>query len=107
ARGADKAPLAKQLGAAVYIDSQSQNPAAELQKLGGAAAILATATNAHAMAAVQGGLAVHGTLLGIRAVPLLQVDSLLPLSGCRSIKAGTPAPRSTRKTHSGSVPAPA
>src|SRR5436309_10806519 len=39
ARGPDKGPLAKQLGASVYIDSQAQDPVAELQKLGGAKAI--------------------------------------------------------------------
>src|ERR671934_149695 len=58
ARGKDKGPLARELGAAGYIDSQAQDPAAELQKLGGARAILATATNGDAMAAGQGGLAV-------------------------------------------------
>ena len=36
ARGKDKEALAKKLGAFHYIDSQSQDPAAELQKLGGA-----------------------------------------------------------------------
>jgi D-arabinose 1-dehydrogenase-like Zn-dependent alcohol dehydrogenase len=36
ARGKDKDPLARQLGAWVYIDSQAQDPAAELLKLGGA-----------------------------------------------------------------------
>jgi D-arabinose 1-dehydrogenase-like Zn-dependent alcohol dehydrogenase len=63
ARGQDKAALARQLGAAVYIDSQAQDPAAKLQEMGGAAAILATATSGEAMSAVQGGLAVNGTLL--------------------------------------------
>src|SRR2546426_2532614 len=43
ARGKDKEPLARQLGASVYIDSQAQDPAAELQKLGGARVVLATA----------------------------------------------------------------
>src|SRR5262249_29569992 len=62
ARGKDKEPLARKLGAAVYIDSQAQDPAAELQKLGGAKVILATATSGEAMSAVQGGLAVNGTL---------------------------------------------
>src|SRR6266850_6831198 len=42
ARGKDKEPLARQLGASIYIDSQAQDPAAELQKLGGAKVILAT-----------------------------------------------------------------
>ena len=46
ARGDDKAPLAKQLGAHVYIDNQQQDFAAELQKLGGAVVILSTVTDA-------------------------------------------------------------
>src|SRR6516164_4615689 len=44
ARGQDKAPLAKQLGAHHYIDSASQNVAQALLALGGARVILATAT---------------------------------------------------------------
>ncbi|HXI40275.1 MAG TPA: alcohol dehydrogenase catalytic domain-containing protein, partial [Bryobacteraceae bacterium] len=63
ARGRDKEPLAKKLGAWRYIDSQAQDPAAELLKLGGARAILATATSGDAMTAVLGGLGAHGTLL--------------------------------------------
>src|SRR6266852_3930352 len=51
ARGTDKEPLARQLGAVHYIDSQSQNPAQALIKLGGATVILATATSGKAMAA--------------------------------------------------------
>src|SRR6266478_3134071 len=86
ARGKDKESLARRLGAAVYIDSQAQDPAAELQKLGGAKAILATATSGEAMSAVQGGLAVNGTLLLIGAVPSMQVSPLWLLSGCRSVK---------------------
>ncbi len=34
ARGQDKEPLAKQLGAHHYIDSQAQDPAAELSQVG-------------------------------------------------------------------------
>jgi D-arabinose 1-dehydrogenase-like Zn-dependent alcohol dehydrogenase len=86
ARGKDKEPLARKLGAAAYIDSQAQDPAAELQKLGGARAILATATSAEAMSAVQGGLGVNGTMLIIGAVPSMQVSPLFLLSGCRSVK---------------------
>src|SRR6476620_7991540 len=44
ARGSDKEPLARKLGARHYVDSQVQDPAAELQKLGGAKIILATVT---------------------------------------------------------------
>src|SRR5207249_2199228 len=61
-------------------------PAGELQKLGGAAVILATATSGEAIAAVQGGLAVNGTLLIVGAAPTLQVSPVLLLSGCRSVK---------------------
>src|SRR5271165_3534143 len=86
ARGKDKEPLARQLGAATYIDSQSQDPAAELQRLGGAKVILATATSGDAMSAVQGGLAVNGTLLVVGAAASMQVSPLLLLMGCRSVK---------------------
>jgi D-arabinose 1-dehydrogenase-like Zn-dependent alcohol dehydrogenase len=86
ARGKDKEPLARQLGAAVYVDSQAQDPAAELLKLGGAKVILATATSGAAMSAVQGGLAVNGTLLIVGAAESMQVSPLFLLTGCRSVK---------------------
>ncbi len=86
ARGKDKEPLAHQLGASVYIDSQAQDPSAELLKLGGARVILATATSGDAMAAVQGGLAVNGTLLIVGAAESMQVSPILLLTGSRSVK---------------------
>src|SRR5438093_2170998 len=86
ARGKDKEPLARKLGAAVYLDSQAQDPAAELQKLGGAKVILATATSGEAMSAVQGGLAVNGTLLVVGAAESMQVSPMSLLMGCRSVK---------------------
>jgi D-arabinose 1-dehydrogenase-like Zn-dependent alcohol dehydrogenase len=86
ARGQDKGPLARQLGAAVYIDSQAQDAAAELQKLGGARVILATATGGEAMSTVQGGLGVGGTLLIVGAAEAMQVSPLFLLSGCRSVQ---------------------
>ena len=86
ARGKDKEPLARQLGASIYIDSQSQDPAAELAKLGGAKVIIATVTAGEAMSAVQGGLAVKGTLMVIGAAPSLQVSPLVLISGSRSVK---------------------
>jgi D-arabinose 1-dehydrogenase-like Zn-dependent alcohol dehydrogenase len=86
ARGADKAPLARQLGAHHYIDNAAEDPAAALQKLGGAKAILATATSAEAMNSVQGGLAVNGALMVIGAVDSLAVDALQLLFGSRSIR---------------------
>ena len=86
ARGQDKGPLARKLGAHHYIDSQAQDPAAELLKLGGAKVILATVTNGDAMSAVQGGLGVNGTLVVIGAAESMQVSPLMLLSGRRSVK---------------------
>ena len=75
-RGRDKESLARSLGAHEYIDTQSGDPAAALQTLGGAKAILATVTDAAAMQAVVGGLGPNGTLMVIGAVGALTVDSL-------------------------------
>jgi len=86
ARGADKELLAHQLGAHHYIDNAAEDPAAALLKLGGAKAILATATSAEAMNSVQGGLAATGTLMVIGAVDRLSVDALNLIFGSRSIK---------------------
>jgi D-arabinose 1-dehydrogenase-like Zn-dependent alcohol dehydrogenase len=86
ARGKDKEPLARQLGAATYIDSQSQDPAAELLKLGGANVIISTVTVGEAMSAVQGGLAINGTLMVIGAAESMQISPLVLLMGRRSVK---------------------
>lgn len=86
ARGKDKEALARQLGATAYIDSQAQDPAVELTKLGGASAILATATSGEAMTAVHAGLAVNGTLLVIGGAESMQVSPLVLLMGRRSVK---------------------
>lgn len=86
ARGKDKEALALKLGASRYIDSQSQDPSAELQKLGGARVILATVTNADAMKAVIGGLAAGGTFMIIGAVPLLEVPSIQLLTRSQTVK---------------------
>jgi len=69
ARGADKAVLAKKLGAWRYLDSRAQDVVAELGKLGGAQAIMATVTSGKAMSAVLGGLAPRGRLFVIGAGP--------------------------------------
>src|SRR5271169_2438144 len=86
ARGKDKEPLARQLGAVRYIDSQAQDPAAELRNLGGAKVILATVTNGEAMAAVVGGLATNGALMVIGATPSLTVSPLQLLGGRLAVK---------------------
>ena len=86
ARGKDEEPLARQLGAQYHIDNKTQDPAAELRKLGGAKVILATVTSADAMKAVLGGLGVHGALMVIGAVPSLEVDTLQLLRGNQSVQ---------------------
>jgi D-arabinose 1-dehydrogenase-like Zn-dependent alcohol dehydrogenase len=62
-RGKDKEALARQLGAQHYVDATAQDVVAELQKLGGANVILATAPNAAAISALVDGLAPSGKLL--------------------------------------------
>jgi D-arabinose 1-dehydrogenase-like Zn-dependent alcohol dehydrogenase len=86
ARGKDKAPLAKQLGAHIYIDSTTQDFAAELQKLGGATVILSTLTNAESLTQAVGGLGPNGKLI-IVGVPDKPFEvSVIPLvMGNRSI----------------------
>ncbi len=94
ARGSDKEPLARELGARHYIDSQKQDPAAELAKLGGARVILATVTSAPAMTAVLGGLGPEGKLIVVGAPPEpLQVPAGILIFGRRSV-AGWPSGRS-------------
>jgi D-arabinose 1-dehydrogenase-like Zn-dependent alcohol dehydrogenase len=85
ARGSDKEALAKQLGAHQYIDSQAQDPAAELTKLGGAKIILATVTNGEAMSATMGGLSVGGKFMVLGAAESLNVSPLLLIMGSRSV----------------------
>src|SRR5882757_2717770 len=74
-RGKEKEKLAKDLGAHVYIDTSADDAAAVLQRMGGAAAILATAPKGDAIAALMGGLAVRGKLIVV-AVP----DDPMPIN---------------------------
>jgi len=87
ARGADKGPLARQLGAHHYIDSAAQDVATELQKLGGARVILSTVTAAKAMSAAAGGLGVDGTMIVVGVSPEpIEVSPFLLIAGRRSIQ---------------------
>ena len=94
-RGPENASLAKKLGASVYIDSQATKPAEELQKLGGARVILATAPNSKAMSELIDGLGPNGKLIvvGATADPI-EVTPMQLINGSRTIQgwaAGTPA----------------
>ena len=85
-RGKDKETLARKLGAYHYIDSGALDAAAELEKLGGARVILATAPNAQAISALTDGLAVDGKLL-VPAAPNepLTVSVMSLIAGRRSV----------------------
>ena len=86
ARGQDKQPLATKLGAWKYIDSQASDPAAELQKLGGAKIVLATVTAGDAMTATIGGLAPRGKLMVLGAPPSLEVSPFQLIPNALSIE---------------------
>ena len=94
-RGPDNATLAKKLGAGKYIDSKATNAAEELQKLGGAQVILATAPNAKAMSELINGLGPNGKLMVIGAAfDPIEVTPVQLINGSRSIQgwaSGTPA----------------
>jgi alcohol dehydrogenase/propanol-preferring alcohol dehydrogenase len=62
ARGKDKEPLAKELGASYYVDNSAREPAAELVKLGGASVILSTITTAKAVGATLGGVRITSAM---------------------------------------------
>ncbi len=93
-RGPEHAALARKLGAHFYIDSQASNVAQELQKLGGAKAILATAPSSKAMSELIDGLGANGRLIVVGATfDPIEVTPMQLISGSRSIQgwmAGTP-----------------
>ena len=91
ARGKEKEALARQLGASVYIDSQAQNVAEELMKLGGAKVVLATATSGAAMAPAIGGLGLDGKLIILGAAMDPIPVSTLDMIGLRRSIQGWPS----------------
>ncbi len=87
ARGKDKEPLAKKLGAHRYIDSEAENPGEALQKLSGAKIVLATATSGSAMTAALEGLGIDGKLIILGAsTETLQVGTLHMIPGRRVVQ---------------------
>jgi D-arabinose 1-dehydrogenase-like Zn-dependent alcohol dehydrogenase len=93
-RGPENAALAKKLGAAAYIDSKATNAAQELQKLGGAQVILATAPSSKAMSELIDGLGPNGKLMVVGAGPdAIEVTPIQLIFGSRTIQgwaSGTP-----------------
>ena len=94
-RGPENAALAKKLGANVYIDSKATKAAEELQKLGGARVILATAPSSKAMSELIDGLGPNGKLMVIGATfDPIEVSPVQLITGSKTIQgwaAGTAA----------------
>ena len=93
-RGPENAALAKKLGASLYIDSKATNAAEDLQKLGGAQVILATAPSSKAMSELIDGLGPNGKLMVIGAAfDPIEVTPVQLITGSRTIQgwaSGTP-----------------
>lgn len=93
-RGPENAELAKKLGASMYIDSKATNAAEELQKLGGAKVILATAPSSKAMSELIDGLGPNGKLMVVGAsTDPIEVTPVQLIFGSRTIQgwaSGTP-----------------
>src|ERR1700685_2800070 len=86
-RGSENAALAKKLGASVYIDSNAANAAEELQKLGGAQVVMATAPSSKAMSALIDGLGPNGKLMVIGAAfDPIEVTPIQLITGARTIQ---------------------
>jgi D-arabinose 1-dehydrogenase-like Zn-dependent alcohol dehydrogenase len=94
-RGSESEPLAKKLGANVFIDSKSTNAATALNKLGGARVILATAPSSKAMSELIDGLAPNGKLMVVGAdFKPIEVTPIQLIFGTHTIEgwaSGTPA----------------
>jgi propanol-preferring alcohol dehydrogenase len=95
ARGADKADLAKKLGAHHYIDSASADPAAALQALGGAKVILVTAAGGKSTSTTFKGLVPGGVsiVVGVGPEPI-EVSAVDLIFGSRRLEGaltGNPA----------------
>jgi len=89
ARGAEKGEFAERLGAHHYVDSTAAGEggvAGALQRLGGASAVLATVTDAEAIAGTAGGLRPRGRLVvvGVPEQPLA-LDAVNLILGSRTV----------------------
>ena len=99
-RGSENAALAKKLGASVYIDSKATNAAEELQKLGGAEVILATAPSSKAMSELIDGLGPNGKLMVIGAAfDPIEVTPIQLILEVERFKAGLREHQPMPKTH--------
>ncbi len=85
--GSDKEGFARQLGAHVYVDSRAEDPAAALQRHGGASVILATAPDGPSISKLVPGLGRNGCLIVVgAAMEPIQVGAIDLISGRRRIQ---------------------
>jgi D-arabinose 1-dehydrogenase-like Zn-dependent alcohol dehydrogenase len=93
ARGKEKANLAHDLGAHLYIDSETQDAVKELAAQGGAKVIVTTVTSGAAMTPLIDGLSIDGTLIVVGASPEpIEVNPfhvIGPRTGVRGWPSGT------------------
>ena len=83
---ADKADLARDLGASHFIDAGSEDAAEALQALGGADLLLATAPNSAAITDVVGGLGRDGRLVIVAATgEPVEVSPMALIQGRKSV----------------------
>jgi propanol-preferring alcohol dehydrogenase len=88
-RGMDKKALAEKFGAQIFINTEIHDVVEELQKLGGAKAILATAPNNKAVSELVNGLSFGGKLVIIAGIDEpVQVSVISLIAGKRSIQGG-------------------
>lgn len=86
-RGTDKRELAYGLGADNFVDTEANDAAEELQKLGGAKVILATAPNSDAITSVIDGLGTDGTLMIVAATgEPVEVSPFQLIMGRKSVR---------------------
>lgn len=86
ARGTEKSVLADKFGADYYIDSSVTDPGEALTQLGGAAAIVATASSGASMSSLPAGLAPRGRLVVVgAALDPISVSTLDLIFGSRTI----------------------
>ncbi len=86
ARGKNKEPLAKKLGAHHYIDSTTEDVAAALNKLGGAKVVLSTVTDSPSMSQTVNGIKPGGRLMLLGAsTQNLEVSPIQLLTQNRSV----------------------
>src|ERR1700735_4845112 len=94
-RGGDRGGVGEKLGAHHHIDSSASDVAKELQALGGAAVVLATASGGKAVASVLGGLRRGGTVISLGAtgepIELSAFELLFRQLGVDGALTGTPA----------------